>query len=160
MMCLVKQTRIGSSGKGPKVYRWPCSSCSLFSFSATLSVLSAAVVFQKKEIHPLPRSAAPPSEGIYYKLHLPCFTLPQSWQTHLDRWMIPAGFRFCRQRSVWWLRTCCSSARGRISFFMSSVSFLDDRTSRKSCKIIWVRFKLMWPLRLNQVYPALRWFRI
>ncbi|XP_013771103.1 uncharacterized protein LOC102197735 isoform X2 [Pundamilia nyererei] len=33
---------------------------------------------QKKEIQPPPRSAAPPSEGIYYKLHLPCFTLPQS----------------------------------------------------------------------------------
>ncbi|KAL3999884.1 F-box protein 1 (cyclin F) [Sarotherodon galilaeus] len=32
----------------------------------------------QKEIQPPPRSAAPPSEGIYYKLHLPCFTLPQS----------------------------------------------------------------------------------
>ncbi|KAL3999888.1 alcohol-forming fatty acyl-CoA reductase [Sarotherodon galilaeus] len=32
----------------------------------------------QKEIQPPPRSAVPPSEGIYYKLHLPCFTLPQS----------------------------------------------------------------------------------
>ncbi|XP_042080920.1 uncharacterized protein LOC121815220 isoform X1 [Haplochromis burtoni] len=65
-----------------------CLSCVLLSLKRRISKYQANLppagtserleAPQKKKIQPPPRSAAPPSEGIYYKLHLPCFTLPQS----------------------------------------------------------------------------------